>query len=264
MRTAVTWAACGTGFTFLMTTLGASLVFFFRKSLNNTFERVFLGFAAGIMIAASVWSLLLPAIEQAANTSVPDFVPPAIGIITGALFLFVMDKIVTKIYMSKTAKDNDSAKLKRTTMLITAITLHNIPEGMAVGLAFALAAENFGQIAQYSTAFALALGIGIQNFPEGAAVSLPLNQEGFSSGKSFLLGVLSGFVEPIFGVLTVLAAAKVEHLMPYLLSFAAGAMIYVVVEELVPEANADKDSHLGTLGIIVGFLIMMILDVALG
>ena len=264
MTTAVIWAACGTGFTFLMTTLGASLVFFFRKSLNNTFERVFLGFAAGIMIAASVWSLLLPAIEQAENSLLPNFIPPAIGIITGALFLFIMDKIVTKIYISKTVKDNSSAKLKRTTMLITAITLHNIPEGMAVGLAFALAAENMGQMAQYSTAFALALGIGIQNFPEGAAVSLPLNQEGFSGKKSFLLGTLSGFVEPVFGVLTVLAAASIEHLMPYLLSFAAGAMIYVVVEELVPEANADKDSHLGTLGIIVGFLIMMILDVALG
>ncbi len=266
MKTAIIWAACGTGFTFMMTSLGASLVFFFRKSLNNVFERVFLGFAAGIMIAASVWSLLLPAIEQAETMSVPEFIPPSFGIITGALFLFFMDKMVTKIYLSKSTKDKDigSAKLKRTTMLIAAITLHNIPEGMAVGLAFALAAENMGQMAQYTTAFALALGIGIQNFPEGAAVSLPLNQEGYSTKKSFLLGVLSGFVEPVFGVLTVLAAANVEHLMPYLLSFAAGAMIYVVVEELVPEANADKDSHIGTLGIIVGFLIMMILDVALG
>ncbi|MCJ7855787.1 ZIP family metal transporter [Lachnospiraceae bacterium NSJ-143] len=264
MKTAVLWAAYGTGFTFLMTTLGAALVFFFKKTVNNTFERVFLGFAAGIMIAASVWSLLLPAIEQAGEYNIPAWVPAAIGLIIGALFLFIMDKIVSRIYAVYSNPNETNTRLKRTTMLITAITLHNIPEGMAVGLAFALAAESFGEIAAYSTALALAIGIGIQNFPEGAAVSLPLNQEGFSAFKSFILGMLSGIVEPIFGVLCVLAASNIKVLMPWLLSFAAGAMIYVVVEELVPEANADKDSHLGTLGIIAGFLIMMVLDVALG
>ncbi len=261
MKTAVIWAAYGTGFTFLMTTLGAALVFFLKKTVGNTFERVILGFSAGIMIAASVWSLLLPAIDQSAQYNLPTWTPAALGLIFGALFLFIMDRIVSHIY-AKYNDDND--KLKRTTMLITAITLHNIPEGMAVGLAFAIAAQSLGEIAMYSTALTLAIGIGIQNFPEGAAVSLPLNQEGFSSFKAFLLGTLSGAVEPIFGVLAVLVASSVKPLMPWFLSFAAGAMIYVVVEELIPEANADKNSHLGTLGIITGFLIMMVLDVALG
>ena len=264
MKTAILWAFYGTGFTFLMTSLGSALVFFFKNTISNTFERIFLGFAAGIMIAASFWSLLLPALEQARSLLLIPYIPASVGISLGAVFLFVMDKAVSHIYKRRSATVDINEKSKRTAMLIAAITLHNIPEGMAVGLAFAMAYENLGEISAFSTAFGLALGIGIQNFPEGAAVSLPLNQECFSSPKAFLTGVLSGAVEPIFGILTVLAASNIKILMPWLLSFAAGAMIYVVVEELIPEANSKKESHLGTLGIIAGFLIMMILDVALG
>ena len=253
MKTAILWAFYGTGFTFLMTSLGSALVFFFKNTISNTFERIFLGFAAGIMIAASFWSLLLPALEQARSLLLIPYIPASVGISLGA-----------HIYKRRSTAVDINEKSKRTAMLIAAITLHNIPEGMAVGLAFAMAYENLGEISAFSTAFGLALGIGIQNFPEGAAVSLPLNQEGFSSPKAFLTGVLSGAVEPIFGILTVLAASNIKILMPWLLSFAAGAMIYVVVEELIPEANSKKESHLGTLGIIAGFLIMMILDVALG
>ena len=260
MKTAILWAFYGTGFTFLMTSLGSALVFFFKNTISNTFERIFLGFAAGIMIAASFWSLLLPALEQARSLLLIPYIPASVGISLGAVFLFVMDKAVSHIYKRRSAAVDINEKSKRTAMLIAAITLHNIPEGMAVGLAFAMAYENLGEISAFSTAFVL----GIQNFPEGAAVSLPLNQEGFSSPKAFLTGVLSGAVEPIFGILTVLAASNIKILMPWLLSFAAGAMIYVVVEELIPEANSKKESHLGTLGIIAGFLIMMILDVALG
>ena len=268
MKTAVMWAMYGTGFTFLMTTLGAGLVFFVRKTDNSTTQRVFLGFAAGIMLAASVWSLLMPSIEQAQQSGMLGFIPAGIGLMGGAFFLFIMDRLITRIYkISNNGNDNLKhvpKKLKRTTMLITAVTLHNIPEGMAVGLSFAMAANSMGEISACSTALALAIGIGIQNFPEGAAVSLPLNQEGLSNAKSFALGSLSGFVEPVFGVLTVLVASQVQNLMPWLLAFAAGAMIYVVVEELIPEANSDSQSHLGTLGIIVGIEIMMVLDVALG
>ena len=263
MHTAVLWAAAGTGFTFLMTTLGAGLVFFFRKQFSAGLQRVFLGFAAGVMIAAAVWSLLIPAIDQAEAAGLLGWVPAAGGFLLGVGFLIAMDSLLPHLHIGAKQPEGLSAPWKRTTLLFTAVTLHNIPEGMAVGLSFARAAQG-GQAAGYTAAMALALGIGIQNFPEGAAISLPLRQEGKSVGRAFWMGSLSGVVEPIFGVLTVLIAGSIQPLMPWLLSFAAGAMIYVVVEELIPEAHLGEHSHVGTLGVIFGFVVMMILDVALG
>ena len=263
MHTAVLWAAAGTGFTFLMTTLGAGLVFFFRKQFSAGLQRVFLGFAAGVMIAAAVWSLLIPAIDQAEAAGLLGWVPAAGGFLLGVGFLIAMDSLLPHLHIGAKQPEGLSAPWKRTTLLFTAVTLHNIPEGMAVGLSFALAAQG-GQAAGYTAAMALALGIGIQNFPEGAAISLPLRQEGKSVGRAFWMGSLSGVVEPIFGVLTVLIAGSIQPLMPWLVSFAAGAMIYVVVEELIPEAHLGEHSHVGTLGVIFGFVVMMILDVALG
>ena len=247
------WAALGTGFTFLMTTLGAALVFFLAGEPHPRFQRALLGFAAGVMTAASVWSLLLPAIDQAAEGPLPGWVPAAGGMLTGVAFLAALDALLPRLRRRRQAM---TASWRQTTLLMTAITLHNVPEGMAVGLAFALAAQGDG----FAGAVALAMGIGIQNFLEGAAVALPLRQEGWSRPRAFLGGMLSGAVEPLFGVLVVLAAAGVAPLMPWLLSFAAGAMLYVVVEELVPQAH----SRAGTCGFVVGFLIMMVLDVALG
>jgi len=211
-----------------------------------------------------VWSLLLPAIEAAEEMGTPGWIPAAGGFILGVFFLFGLDQIVPHLHPFANVREGLPSKSKRTTLLISAITLHNIPEGMAVGLAFALAAQNGGEPAMYGAAIALALGIGIQNFPEGAAISLPLRQEGMSTGKAFLLGALSGVVEPVFGFLAILLAVGVAPFMPWLLSFAAGAMIYVVVEELIPEASAGEHSHGGTMGVMVGFLVMMVLDVALG
>lgn len=248
----VLWAALGTGFTFLMTTLGAATVFFLSKEPKPGFEKVLIGFAAGVMTAASIWSLLLPAIEQAeADGLLPSWLPAGAGLWMGVVFLAVLDDMLPRLRRKPMPE-----QWQRSALLMTAITLHNIPEGMAVGLAFALAAEGEG----FASAVTLALGIGIQNFPEGAAVALPLRQEGRSRGRAFLGGMLSGAVEPVFGVLVVLAAAGFRSVMPWLLSFAAGAMVYVVVEELVPQAH----SRAGTCGFIGGFLIMMILDVALG
>ncbi len=264
MHTAVLWAAAGTGFTFLMTTLGAAMVFFFRKQFSAGLQRVFLGFAAGVMIAASVWSLLIPAIDQAEAAGLLGWVPAAGGFLLGVGFLIAMDSLLPHLHLGAKQPEGLSSQWKRTTLLVTAVTLHNIPEGMAVGLSFALAAQGGGQTALYASAMALALGIGIQNFPEGAAISLPLRQEGAKTGRAFVMGSLSGIVEPIFGILTVLIAGAIEPLMPWLLSFAAGAMIYVVVEELIPEAHLGEHSNVGTLGVIFGFVLMMILDVALG
>ena len=258
------YVSYGLGFIFLMTCLGSAVVVFFRKSSPGKMQQVFLGFAAGVMIAASVWSLLIPAIEEAEEMGIPGWIPSAGGFLLGVLFLFCLDKIIPHLHPLTNVKEGLASKSKRTTLLISAVTLHNIPEGMAVGLAFALAAQNGGTPEMYTPAIALALGIGIQNFPEGAAISLPLRQEGFSTGKSFLWGSMSGVVEPVFGFIAVLLAFWIAPIMPWLLSFAAGAMIYVVVEELIPEANMGKHSHLGTMGVMAGFLIMMILDVALG
>ncbi len=246
------WAALGTGFTFLMTTLGAAMVFFFSGEPRPRFQKAMLGFAAGVMTAASVWSLLLPAIEQASEEGhLPGWLPAASGMLLGVVFLAALDSLLPKL-----RKRPMEDAWRQNALLMTAITLHNVPEGMAVGLAFALAAggENFAGAA------ALAMGIGIQNFPEGAAIALPLRQEGQSRGRAFLGGMLSGSVEPVFGILVVLMAAWAHPLMPWLLSFAAGAMLYVVVEELVPQAH----SRAGTCGFVGGFLIMMVLDVALG
>ena len=261
---AVLWAAAGTGFTFLMTTLGAAMVFFFRKTVNAGIQRVFLGFAAGVMIAASVWSLLIPAIEEAANAGMVGWIPAAGGFVLGIAFLMLMDVLLPHLHAGAPKPEGLSSTWKRTTLLVLAVTLHNIPEGMAVGLSFALAAQHGGDTAAITAAMALALGIGIQNFPEGAAVALPLRQEGLSVGKAFFRGSMSGIVEPIFGILVVLIAGTIRPLMPWLLSFAAGAMMYVVVEELIPEAHLGEHSNTGTLGVMAGFLVMMILDVALG
>ena len=239
----------GTSFTFLMTALGAATVFFFARAVCERAQGALLGFAAGVMTAASVWSLILPAIEQtAAEGRLPPFLPAAAGIVLGALLLALLDEF-TRPRGGERVTHSDF-------LLLSAITLHNIPEGMAVGLAFALAADGEG----LAGAAALALGIGVQNFPEGAAVALPLYQSGQSKLRAFVTGVLSGAVEPLFGVLVVLAAARVHALMPWLLSFAAGAMLYVVAEELLPRAGSRR----GTCGFLVGFLFMMVLDVALG
>lgn len=263
MTQAVLWVAAGTGFTCLMTALGAAMVFFFRKTIHPSIQKIFLGFAAGVMIAASVWSLLIPAMEEAQAAGQPGWLPAAGGFILGIVFLMLLDSLLPHLHPGSQQAEGLSASWKRTTMLIFAVTLHNIPEGMAVGLAFALAAQH-GEAAGYSAALALALGIGIQNFPEGAAISLPLRQEGFSRLKSFGYGALSGIVEPLFGILVVLAASQIQPFMPWMLSFAAGAMMYVVVEELIPEAHLGEHSNVGTLGVMAGFLVMMVLDVALG
>ena len=254
----------GLGFICLMTCLGSAMVFFFQKTDTGKMQQIFLGFAAGVMTAASVWSLLLPAIEEAEEMGIPGWIPAAGGFVLGVAFLFGLDRIIPHLHPFTNVREGLASTSKRTTLLISAVTLHNIPEGMAVGLAFALGTQNGGEPAMYAPAIALALGIGIQNFPEGAAISLPLRQEGVSTGKAFLLGSLSGVVEPVFGFIAVLLAIWVAPVMPWLLSFAAGAMIYVVVEELIPEANMGLHSHLGTMGYMLGFLVMMVLDVALG
>ena len=246
------WAALGTGFTFLMSILGAVTVFFFSGEPKPRFQKALLGFAAGVMTAASVWSLLIPAINQVSEEGIfPGWFPASLGMLLGVAFLAALDAMLPRL-----RKREHDLRWQQNALLMTAITLHNIPEGMAVGLAFALAAsgENF------AGATALALGIGIQNFPEGAAVALPLCQEGLSRRKAFWGGLISGIVEPFFGILVVFIAAAAQPAMPWLLSFAAGAMLYVVVEELIPQAH----SRAGTCGFVIGFLIMMVLDVALG
>lgn len=264
MTEAVLWAAGGTGFTFLMTTLGASLVFLFRRQVNAGVQKVLLGFAAGVMIAASVWSLLIPAIEEAESAGGIGWIPAAGGFILGIVFLMLLDYLLPHLHPGMKQPEGLPSSLKRTTLLVLAVTLHNIPEGMAVGLSFALAAQHGGDSAMYASAVALCIGIGIQNFPEGAAISLPLRQEGMSTAKAFFYGSMSGIVEPLFGVFVVLVAGSITPLMPWLLSFAAGAMMYVVVEELIPEAHLGEHSNTGTLGVMAGFLVMMVLDVALG
>lgn len=261
---AVLWAAAGTGFTFLMTALGAAMVFFVPKSASTGIQRVFLGFAAGVMVAASVWSLLIPAIEEAEQADGIGWIPAAGGLLLGILFLLALDYLLPHLHMGASQPEGLHSGWKRSTLMITAVTLHNIPEGMAVGLSFALAAQHDAQPGALPAAMALAAGMGIQNFPEGAAVSLPLKQEGFSKGRAFFYGAFSGIVEFVFGVLVVLIAGGIQPLMPWMLSFAAGAMLYVVVEELIPEAHLGEHSNIGTLSVMLGFMLMMILDVALG
>ena len=263
MAHALFWAAGGTGFTFLMTALGASTVLLFRSQINPRLHRLLLGFAAGVMIAASMWSLLIPAIEAAESAGVPGWLPAAGGSALGVLFLEGMNRLLPHLTPSFLQGPRDDIG-RRSALLVLAIAMHNIPEGMAVGISFSLAVQT--DPALFPSAAALALGIGIQNFPEGAAISLPLRQAGVGPRTSFFIGAASGAVEPIAALGTVLIAGAVQPLMPWLLSFAAGAMLYVVVEELIPEANLHRgcEANVGTFGVMTGFLIMMVLDVALG
>lgn len=253
----------GTGITFGATVLGAAMVFFFKDQIKPGMQRVMLGFAAGIMIAASVWSLLIPAIDMAEEQGNVGWIPAAGGFALGCAFLLLVDRLLPHLHPGSKKPEGLPASWKRTTMLVFAVTLHNIPEGLAVGLAFATAAAGEGGVVTMASAVALAAGMAIQNIPEGAAISLPLRQEGLSRGKAFLYGALSGAVEPIAAVLGVLLVGGATPLMPWFLAFAAGAMIYVVVEELIPEANLGEHSHSGTIGVVSGFVLMMVLDVAL-
>jgi ZIP family zinc transporter len=258
------WVAAGTGFVFFMTCLGSAMVFFFRKQSGRVLQTLFLGFAAGIMIAAAVFGLLVPAIEEAEARGGTGWFEAAGGFLLGVLFLLLLDRLIPHLHPGTNTVEGPYSSLRRTTLLVFAVTLHNIPEGMAVGLAFALAAQHMEDPSLYVSAIALALGIGIQNFPEGAAVALPLRQEGMGRAKAFLMGCISGAVEPVFGILTALIAAFIAPYMPWLLSFAAGAMFYVVVEELIPESHLGEHSNAGTLAVMAGFLLMMILDIGLG
>jgi len=247
---------------FLGTSLGAAMVFVLRKSISDNLQKILTGFAAGVMVAASFWSLLEPALESSEHLGTISFLPAAVGFLVGVGFLLFLDMVTPHMHFNH-QDEGPKSRMKRTTKLILAVTLHNIPEGMAVGVVYAgFRAGNAGITA--AGALALALGIAIQNFPEGAIVSMPLRAEGMGKGKTFLFGVLSGVVEPIAAVLTILAAEAVVPVMPYLLSFAAGAMMYVVVEELIPEMSEGKHSNAGTIAFSLGFVLMMILDVALG
>ena len=248
---------------FLGTSLGAACVFFMKKTLSDMVQRSLTGFAAGVMVAASVWSLLIPAMEQAAGMGKLSFVPAVAGFWIGILFLLGLDHIVPHLHVKSGQTEGPKSQLRRTTMMVLAVTLHNIPEGMAVGVVYAGYLSGSAQITA-AGALALSLGIAIQNFPEGAIISMPLRAEGMKKGKAFCGGVLSGVVEPIGAMLTILAAQLVVPALPYLLSFAAGAMLYVVVEELIPEMSQGSHSNIGTLFFAVGFSIMMMPDVALG
>ncbi len=263
MQQAISYALGGTLFTAGMTALGASFVFFLPPHTSSRLHKLLLGFAAGVMMAASVWSLLIPAIEQTEQSMGIGWLPAAGGIVFGVLFLLAMDALLPHLAPESFHLRHGEGSRRRNILLVLAVTLHNIPEGMAVGVSFA-AASNDTDPARLAAAVALALGIGIQNFPEGAAIALPLRQEGATRASSFFLGAASGIVEPIFAVLTVLIVGSIQPMLPWLLSFAAGAMLYVVVEELIPACTHGQDSHTGTLGVMAGFLVMMILDVALG
>jgi ZIP family zinc transporter len=257
-------ALIATLFTWFVTALGAGLVFFF-KTINRKVLDGMLGFAAGVMIAASFWSLLAPAIEMAEESSLPAWIPATAGFLMGGLFLWIADKIIPHLHLGFPMEEAEGIKTSwhRSILLVLAITLHNIPEGLAVGVAFGALASNLPS-ATMAGAVALAIGIGIQNFPEGAAVSVPLRREGFSRLKSFWYGQASGIVEPIAGVLGAVSVILIKPILPYALSFAAGAMIYVVVEELIPESQLEKNTDIATIGAMLGFAVMMTLDVALG
>ena len=248
---------------FLGTTLGAGCVFFMKKSMNQMLQRALTGFAAGVMVAASVWSLIIPAIEQASGMGKLSFVPSAVGFLIGIFFLLLMDHIIPHLLANSDEAEGPVSNLRKTTMLVLAVTLHNIPEGMAIGVVYAGWITGNEQISAMG-ALALSLGIAIQNFPEGAIISLPLVSEGTGKRKAFLYGMLSGVVEPLGALLTIWAATLVVPFLPYLLRFAAGAMMYVVVEALIPELSEGKHSNVGTILFAAGFVLMMILDVALG
>ncbi|MDY6846675.1 MAG: ZIP family metal transporter [Chloroflexota bacterium] len=257
-------ALIGTTFTWGVTALGAALVFF-TKEVSRKLLNGMLGFASGVMIAASFFSLLAPAIEMSHNLSVPVWVPAVAGFILGGVFLFLTDKLLPHLHMGMDISEAEGPKTswQRSLLLIIAITLHNIPEGLAVGVAFGAAAAGV-EGADVASAVALAIGIGIQNFPEGLAVSAPLRREGWKVGKAFLFGQFSGMVEPIAGLIGAAATLMMRPLLPYALSFAAGAMIYVVAEELIPESKSEGHSDIPTIGVMLGFAVMMLLDVALG
>lgn len=248
---------------FIGTTLGSAMVFFMKNKINNKVEKILLGFASGVMIAASIWSLLIPSIDMAKEQGVIAWIPATVGFLLGMFFLLVLDSIIPHLHLNSSKPEGIKSKLQKTTMMVLAVTLHNIPEGMAVGVVFAGAISQNSGIT-LAGAFALAIGIAIQNFPEGAIISMPLKSEGASKLKSFWYGTLSGVVEPIGALITIALTNMVVPVLPYFLSFAAGAMIYVVVEELIPESQSGEHSNIGTVGVAIGFAIMMILDVALG
>ncbi|MGN0279484.1 MAG: ZIP family metal transporter [Lachnospiraceae bacterium] len=255
--------ALGLMIPFLGTTLGSAIVFFMRKEMNKKVEKMLLGFAAGVMIAASVWSLLIPAIDMAEEQGKIAWIPATVGFLGGMAFLLVLDTLIPHLHLESSEPEGVEANLKKTTMLVLAVTLHNIPEGMSVGVTFAGAMIGNTGVTM-AGAFALAVGIAIQNFPEGAIISMPLRSEGVSRMRSFAYGALSGIVEPVGALITILLAKQIVPALPFLLAFAAGAMIYVVVEELIPESQSGEHSNIGTIGVAFGFVIMMILDVALG
>ena len=249
---------------FIGTAAGAGCVFFLRNQLKPLVQKSLLGFASGVMVAASVWSLLIPAMDQSESMGKFAFIPAAVGFLLGIVFLLLMDRITPHLHLGCNEAEGPKCSLKKTTMLVLAVTLHNIPEGMAVGVVFAGMMADQAEISLMA-AMELSIGIAIQNFPEGAIISLPLrSEEGMGKGKAFLYGAVSGIVEPIAAGITILLFRFIQPLLPYLLAFAAGAMIYVVVEELIPEASEGEHSNIGTIGFAVGFVLMMILDVALG
>ena len=249
---------------FIGTAAGAGCVFFLRNQLKPLVQKILLGFASGVMVAASVWSLLIPAMDQSESMGKFAFIPAAVGFLLGIGFLLLMDRVTPHLHLGCNEAEGPKCSLKKTTMLVLAVTLHNIPEGMAVGVVFAGMLANQAEISLMA-AMALSIGIAIQNFPEVAIISLPLrSEEGMGKGKAFLYGAVSGIVEPVAAGITILLFRFIQPLLPYLLAFAAGAMIYVVVEELIPEASEGEHSNIGTIGFAAGFVLMMILDVALG
>ena len=248
---------------FIGTALGAGCVFLMKKSLSDKVQRALNGFASGVMVAASIWSLIIPAIEQSENLGKFSFFPAVIGFWAGVLFLLLLDHVIPHLHQNGTQAEGPKSHLQKTTMMLLAVTLHNIPEGMAVGVVYAGYLSGNAEISA-AGALALSLGIAIQNFPEGAIISMPLRAEGMKKSKAFMSGTLSGIVEPVGAALTVLAVHFILPALPYLLSFAAGAMLYVVVEELIPEMSQGKHSNIGTLFFAAGFSVMMMLDVALG
>lgn len=251
---------------FIGTVLGSAMVFFMKEKLTDRLEKSLLGFAAGVMIAASVWSLLIPSIEMSKPLAIPEWVPASIGFLLGICFLLFLDVLIPHLHVKSEQPEGVNSvtkKLSKTVMLLLAVTLHNIPEGMAVGVAYAGTLINSSGIS-FMSSIALAIGIAIQNFPEGAIISMPLRNAGMGKTKAFIAGMLSGIVEPLGGMATILLAGIIKTMLPYFLSFAAGAMIYVVVEELIPESQNGEHSNIGTIGVAVGFVIMMILDNALG
>ena len=253
----------GFGIIFIATTFGAALVFFFKKDISDKLNTVFLGFAAGIMIAASMWSLLIPSIENSSGFGRWNFVPAAVGFLCGGLFLVVLDKVVPHFHVGTEHEEGPHTAITKSVKMFLAVTIHNIPEGLAVGFAFGGAAV-IGTTEAFLSALGLAIGIAIQNFPEGAAVSLPMKRATGSNAKSFLFGMGSGAVEPIAAVVGYFLASGLSVAQPWFLAFAAGAMIFVVAEDLIPDAKLNEHSHIGTWGVMLGFAVMMILDVALG